>query len=145
MDEKKSTDGQQGIWIRRVARIWSIPIILYTFLLAGGYTWSWVTTGTADPYVVEEVSFLEMLPPILMFFSVIGLAIAWRWERLGGLITLGFQLLTIIALLIERPLTGGELRFFLPYLLAIIVAVPGALFWAYWRVSSKTETSHTGV
>jgi hypothetical protein len=140
MSEKTNPNGQQGIWIRRSARILSAPIIVYVFLLLTGYIWSWITTGTADPYAVRKVSFLEMLPPILIFLSVIGLAIAWRWERLGGLIALGFQFLTIIVLLIDRPFVGGELSYYMPYLFSIIVAVPGALFWAYWRVSRANST-----
>ena len=68
-------------WLRRIARIWSFPIIVYALMMFIGYAWSWATTGVADPYVVEEVPFIEALPPILLFVSVIGLGIAWRWEK----------------------------------------------------------------
>ncbi|RKX75362.1 MAG: hypothetical protein DRP87_14765 [Spirochaetes bacterium] len=69
-------------WIRWIARIWSSPIIIYSLILVAGYTWNWVTTGVADPYAVEAYPPIEALPPILMFLSVLGLGIAWRWERL---------------------------------------------------------------
>jgi len=31
--------------IRRLARIWSFPIIVYALLMFSGYTWNWVTTN----------------------------------------------------------------------------------------------------
>jgi len=70
--------------MRRIARIWSVPIIAYSLMMLTGYAWNWVTIGTADPYAVEGYPPGEALAPILMFLSVLGLGIAWRWERLGG-------------------------------------------------------------
>ncbi|MCK4543640.1 MAG: hypothetical protein KAU17_15520 [Spirochaetales bacterium] len=52
-----------------------------------GYAWSWVTTGVADPHTVEDYPLIEALPPIFMFLGVLGLGLAWRWERLGGTIS----------------------------------------------------------
>lgn len=46
--------------LRWIGRIWSLPILVYTLLLVAGYSWSWLTTGIADPYVVEESTFKEM-------------------------------------------------------------------------------------
>jgi len=40
-------------WIRWVARIWSLPLMVYALLLLVGYAWNWVTLGVADPYAVE--------------------------------------------------------------------------------------------
>ena len=116
------------IWMRRVARLWSFPIIVYALLLFGGYTWSWVTTGVADPYAVEDVSPIEALPPIFMFVSILGLGLAWRWERWGSLIALGFQVATLLTLILHRPLMRDFPRSAVPYGLVVIVAIPGALF-----------------
>ena len=30
-------------WIRWVARIWSLPLMVYALLLLVGYAWNWVT------------------------------------------------------------------------------------------------------
>ena len=119
-------------WLRWIARIWSLPIIVYTLMLFIGYTWSWLTTGVADPYAVEEVPLIETLQPILLFISIIGLGIAWRWEHIGAGITLTFVLVTLVLLLIDRPITEDFSRAAIPYLLTIIIAIPGVLFLVYY-------------
>ena len=124
-------------WMRWIARIWSFPIIVYSLLMFVGYAWSWVTTGVADPYAVEDYPFIEALPPILMFLSVLGLGIAWRWERLGGTITIVFQLAALSVLAIHRPITHDFPRSAVPYLLSMIIASPGILFLVCWRRSRK--------
>jgi hypothetical protein len=127
-------------WIRWIARIWSAPIIIYALMMFVGYTWSWITTGVADPHAVEDYPPIENLPPIFLFLSVVGLALAWRWERLGGAITLGFLLATLALLLILTPIMRDFPRSAMPYLLVLIVAVPGALFLVCWRRSRGGTT-----
>jgi len=123
--------------IRRIARIWSAPIILYSLMQLTGYAWNWLTIGKADPYAVEGYPFIEALPPILMFLSVLGLAIAWRWERLGGAINLAFLFGVVVLLLITRPLTDDLSFVLIPYLMTIVIAIPGILFLVYWRRSRE--------
>ena len=118
--------------MRWIARIWSLPIMALALLVLAGYAWNWVTMGVADPYAVEDYPPIEALPPILMFLSILGLGIAWRWERLGGTIVLVFQLATLSLLLILRPLTQDFPRFAVPYLLSMIVTIPGVLFLVCW-------------
>ena len=118
--------------MRWIARIWSLPIVVCALLVLAGYAWNWVTIGVADPYAVEDYPPIEALPPILMFLSILGLGIAWRWERLGGTIVLVFQLATLSLLLILRPLTQDFPRFAVPYLLSMIVTIPGVLFLVCW-------------
>jgi len=119
-------------WMRRIARIWSFPIIVYALLMAAGYTWSWVTTGVAAPHAVEGYSWLEALPPIFLFLSILGLGIAWRWERLGATIAVAFQLAAFLALLVGAPITRDFPRSAVPYLLWVVVVCPGVLFLASW-------------
>jgi len=126
--------------IRRIARIWSAPIILYSLLQLTGYAWNWLTIGKADPYAVEGYPFIEAVPPILLFLGVIGLAIAWRWERLGGTINLVFLLGVVVVLLITRPLTDDLSFVLIPYLMTIVVAIPGILFLVYWQRSREMPT-----
>jgi len=140
MTNDSSTGDRATIWIRRIARIWSFPIIVYSLIMFAGYTWNLVTTGTADPYAVEDVSLVETLPPILMFLSVLGLGIAWRWEKLGGAISLLFLLATIVVLLSQGPITQELSRAAIPFLMSLLIAIPGILFFVYgWR-SSRMPT-----
>ena len=138
MANVNDTDDRKTKLIRRIARIWSVPIILYSLMMLTGYAWNWLTTGVADPYAVEGYPFIEALPPILMFLAVLGLANAWRWERLGGVINLVFLLGVIVLLLITRPLTDDFSRFVIPYLMTIVIAIPGILFLVCWRRSRET-------
>lgn len=134
------TDDRGTKLIRRIARIWSAPIIIYSLMMLTGYAWNWLTIGKADPYAVEGYPFVEALPPILMFLAVLGLAIAWRWERLGGAINLVFLLAVIVLLLITRPLTDDFSRYVIPYLMTIVIAIPGILFLINWRRSREMPT-----
>ncbi len=128
-------------WMRRIARIWSSPIIVYSLIMLIGYAWNWATIGKADPYAVEGYPLVEALPPILVFLSVLGLVIAWRWEGLGGAITLVFLLATLILLLIQRPITQDFYRFAIPCLMLVVVAIPGILFLLCWWRSRRMPTS----
>ncbi|MEJ2734879.1 MAG: hypothetical protein P8189_15145 [Anaerolineae bacterium] len=120
--------------IRWIARIWSIPLIASALLILIGYAWSWVTTGVADPYAVDDYPSIEALPPIFMLLSILGLGIAWRWERLGGTIVLGFQLAVLALLFMTNPLTHDFPRLAVPYLLSMIITIPGVLFLVCgWR------------
>lgn len=124
-------------WIRWIARIWSSPIIVYSLMMLTGYAWNWMTIGVADPYAVEGYPLIEALPPIFMFLSVLGLGIAWRWEQLGGTITIVFQLVALSLLLIHSPITHNFPWSAVPYLLSMIVVVPGILFLVCWWRSRK--------
>ena len=125
--------------LRWIARIWVLPIIVYALVFFIGYLWSWITTGVADPYAVEGTPFREALPPIFMFVSILGLGLAWRWERLGGLIAVIFQLATLIMLCINTPITGDFPRSGIPYLMLLVIVVPGILFLVCWRRSVKAR------
>ena len=144
MTKASDTSDRATKWIRWIARIWSSPIIVFSLIMFIGYAWNWVTTGVADPYVVEGTSFVEALPPILMFLGVLGLGIAWRWERFGGTITLVFLLATLLVLLIQGPSTQEFSRSAIPYLMSLVVAIPGILFLVCWWRSRRTPTFQNG-
>ena len=127
--------------MRWIGRIWSIVIIGIALLFLAGYAWNWVTTGKADPHAVENYPPIENLPPLLMLLSVLGLGIAWRWEGLGGAITVVFQLAMLPLLLIHWPITQDS-RFVAPYLILMTIATPGILFLVCWRRSRKRAIPH---
>ena len=140
MESTKHKGDRSTKRIRRIARIWSAVIIVYALLMLIGYTVSWVTTGEADPHAEEDYQFIENIPPIFMLLAILGLAIAWRFEKIGGMINLGFCLATIPILLIHWPIIQDP-RFAVPYILLIIVAFPGILFLGYWWRTRERITS----
>ena len=127
---KKNSD-RTTKWIRRIARIWSVPVIAYALMMLIGHTVNWVATGKADPYAIEDYPFIENLPPIFMFLAILGLGIAWRWNRLGGIINLVFCSATLPILIIRWPIIQDPL-YIIPYILLVIIAFPGILFLLYW-------------
>jgi len=122
--------------IRWIARIWGALIVLYALLMLIGYGWNWVTTGVTDPHVVEDVPLITYVGLALMFLGALALGIAWRWERLGGTITVVSQLVFLTLLLIEGPISLDP-HFVVPCLMSITVATPGILFLVCWSRSRK--------
>lgn len=137
MNEAQSPPNKSRNWIRLAARIWSAPVILVTFFIALGNIWSWLTNGAADPYAVESASTIEALPPTLMLISAIGLALAWKWEKFGGGFSLFFTVGVVIVLLIQGRTPGISANFLIPFLLSLVILVPGILFLIYGIRSAR--------
>ncbi len=144
MNNVSDTDDRTAKWMRRIAHIWSTPIIVYSLIMLAGYAWNWVTIGKADPNTVEGYPLEEAILPILMFLSVLGLSIAWRWDGFGGAITLVFQLAAIWLLLIHRPITHDFYRSAIPYLISMVIVIPGILFLVCWQRSRRAPTFQGG-
>ena len=123
-------------WIRWTARIWGLPIIFFALPMPLGFAYAWVTSGVLFPDAVGEFPPIEDLLPIFMFLSALGLGIAWRWERLGGTITIVFQL-AALSLALIHPSTHDFPLSAVPYLLAMIITIPGVLFLVCWWRSRK--------
>ncbi len=129
----KGNDSRNRVtkWIRWTARIWGFPIIFFALPMPLGFVHAWVTTGVPFPNSVGEFPPIEDLLPIFMFLSALGLGIAWRWERLGGIITIVFQL-AWLSLALIHPSTSA-----VPYILSMIITIPGVLFLVCWWRSRK--------
>jgi len=123
-------------WIRWTARIWGFAIMGFALLMPLGYAWHWVTTGVPIPPVGEFNPPIEDLLPIFIFLSALGLGIAWRWERLGGTITIVFQL-AAHSLALIHPSTHDFPPSAAPYLVSMIITTPGVLFLVCWWRSKK--------
>ncbi len=108
--------------MRRVARIWSVVIIGITLVMTIAHIVAPESGATDYPPI-------ENLLPVLMLLSVLGLAVAWRWEGLGGAMNVGFFVANLVLYWIIRG------KFFPPGALLILspVVVPGVLFLACWR------------
>ena len=137
--ENGSSDSRDRVtkWIRWIARIWSVPILVFALLFLVGTAWSLATTGVADPNAVEGYPWTEALPPIFLLLSILGLGLAWHWERLGAIIALVFQLALILTLLIQTPIARDFPRTAIPYILWVIVTIPAVLYLVCWRRSKK--------
>ena len=131
MNETSPPLDQAPKWIRLVARIWSAPVILVTLFITVGNIWAWLTNAPGDPYAVEDPTFLETLPPILLAITVLGLALAWRWEKLGGIFSLIFAAATLLVLLVQGLGSDDLFQSLIPFLLTLVVIVPGILFLIY--------------
>jgi len=132
----KYPGGRATKWIRWVARIWGSLIVVYVLLMLIGYGWNWVTTGVADPHAVEDVPLITYVGLAIMVMGALALGIAWRWEKLGGTITVASQFVFFTLHLIEGPVRL-DTHFVVPCLISIIVAIPGILFLVCWWRSRK--------
>ena len=126
--------------IRWIARIWGTLIILIVlFVLIGNI----LAPEGEDPYVEEDYPFIENLPPLFIALSAVGLAIAWRWEGLGGALAVFFQLAALPFMLITHPIMEDFPRYLVaPYGISVFVAFPGALFLICWQQSRRKEKPH---
>jgi len=132
-------------WIRWIARIWGGLVFLIALFIFLGYASSWVTGGTADPYAAEDYPPIENVPPLLMAVGALGSVIAWRWEGLGGAITVLSQVAVLPVLLIHWPIADGFPRYLVaPYGVAMAVAMPGVLFLICWWRSRGARTAPVG-
>ena len=101
--------------LRWIARIWSLPAIL--FLLG-----EIIFPHGGD----EPVPFLEWLALGLLVTAVLGLALAWRWEVLGGSVSIFAITGSFIILSIDR----GTLMWRTGLLWFGFIIAPAALFLA---------------
>ena len=119
--------------IRRIARIWSIIIIGLGVLMFIAEIIAAFTTES-EPY-----PFYENLIPFTLGTAVVGLAVAWKWEGVGGTITIISVLVNLgVYLLTGRTAVGAGILILTP------VMIPGILFVVCWlrsRGDFKTSTA----
>jgi hypothetical protein len=112
--------------IRQAARVFSFLIILITLLIALSHIFG-------EEPVVEDYPPIENLMPIILLLSVVGLAVSWRWEALGAVITLTFFLVHLVLFWVVRG-------YFFPFsALAVFLPIPitALMFlWSWWKTRS---------
>lgn len=123
-------------WALWSARIWSIPVILYSLVLAIGYISNWIKYGKADPYTVEDYSFVENIPPFIILLAILALIFAWRFHKIGGIINVIFCLIAAPFILIQHS-NISDFCNLTPLIIVVVVAIPGIL---YLIVSSKVKS-----
>jgi hypothetical protein len=110
--------------LRWIARIWSILVFAIALL----------KILTPDPYATEPVPALDWFLLSLLGVSILGLLIAWRWELVGGIVTISTMFLREI---IWITLRGDWMISFL--LFWIFIVPPAILFLAAWGLERKTR------
>ena len=101
--------------IRKVAKVWSILSIGFLLVMLVGHLLSPEETK-ALPTLVEAIAMLFFPTGVLA-----GMAISWKWEKIGGIITIVSLLIFYMLIIIPR----GAFR---AILTTLLLAVPGFLF-----------------
>lgn len=126
MDDTNSNYERTTNIIRRIARIWSIVIIALVLLI---FIAEIIGTFVPDQSMNESYPWYENLIPLSMFLSVVGLAIAWRWEVFGGVLSI----ICIVANYVMYIAFGGSGRgVFVVPLILLPILIPGILFLVSW-------------
>lgn len=108
---------------RWIARIWSLPIFVFVVRMI----------VTPDPTIVAPVPLLDWFFLGLWGCAVLGLAISWRWETLGAIITIGIMFLReILWVLLKGP--------WMPSFLMVwaLLVPPAILFLVSGRAERRT-------
>lgn len=129
MDRLGGRGDRRTKWIRRIARTLSVVIIAFTVVMIIGHL------VVPDPHAVDYPP-IENLLPLMMTLSVLGLGIAWRWEGVGGAISVGFFLAHLAMFWAIRQ------EFFPLRALATLspVLITGMLFLVCWWRTRSTRS-----
>jgi len=122
MNETRTSTKRGVTAVRWTARLWSIASIGFILLM-------FIGSGLAEGFNPAQFAFRDLVG--LFFFPLgvcLGMIVAWRWEGLGGGITIGSLLAFYAAL---RVMGGRFPRG--PYF--ALVAAPGILFLVCWFLS----------
>ncbi|MEJ2304576.1 MAG: hypothetical protein P8Y14_23870 [Anaerolineales bacterium] len=111
--------------IRWSARIWSLLVFAVVLLII----------FTPDPYATEPVPATDWFLLSLWGVAILGLLIAWRWELVGGIITVTTMFVRELAWVI---LKGDWLVNFL--IIWLLVVPPAILFLVAWRLERKANS-----
>jgi hypothetical protein len=103
--------------LRWVARIWGLfALILALFIVF-----------TPDPYQVRPITAMEVFMLSFWGVAILGLILAWRWERFGAVLTLiTMPVREVVYILLHR---GWTINFLLIWALVI---PPALMFLFAW-------------
>jgi len=126
MSSDPSTAALVASRIRAVARVWTFLVWLLGLILLIG------TRKGLSSSTLENIP-QDILIPVFLFISLVGLGIAWRWEGWGALVNIGFYLavLPLYWLLHQEWLHLSIMVGLSPLIL------PGVLFLIAWLLSKR--------
>jgi len=114
---------------RWIARIWSLLVFALAILIV----------STPDPYTTEPVPASDWFLLSLWGVAILGLLVAWRWELLGGIITIATMFIRELAWVVLR---GPWLVNFL--IVWLLVVPPAILFLVAWKIERKAREGVAG-
>jgi hypothetical protein len=112
--------------LRWIARLWTIPVFALTLIMI----------FSPDPNMDSsaQIPFADWFLLSFWAVAVLGLALAWRWERAGGTLTITIMFLRELAWII---LKGGWVINFLIFW--ALVATPAILFLIAGSLKPRTK------
>lgn len=109
--------------LRWIARIWSLLVVAFVVLMI----------FSPDPYATGEP--VPMEDWVMLGFwglAVLGLLIAWRWERAGSILTLAVMPAREVAWVLIKG------RWMVEFLIAwVFLVTPAVLFLLAWRLDRR--------
>jgi len=124
-----------AIAIRWIARIWGSLIVGFALIFLVAHIFGTEESGAGFQDTLELITFICF--PI---GTVIGLLIAYKWERLGGLIACLGLIVGHVIILIDGQFPNK----FEDFNILILFFPPGLLYLIYWFLSKKRNaTQHT--
>ena len=122
MNETRTSTKRPITPIRWIARLWSIASVGFILLM-------FIGSGLEEGFNPAQFTFRDLVGLFFFPFGVcLGMILAWRWEGLGGGITVGSLLAFYAAL---RVMDGRFPRG--PWF--ALLAAPGILFLVCWLLS----------
>jgi len=121
MNDRTVKPGIVTLTIRWIARVWSIASLGFVLLIAVGEL---IYPHSPAPATFRDLAGLFLFP----FGTCVGMILAWRWEGLGGGVTIGSLVAFYAAL---RLMDGRFPRG--PYF--GLLAAPGILFLLSWAIT----------
>ncbi|MGD2158204.1 MAG: hypothetical protein PVG32_15110 [Anaerolineales bacterium] len=118
--------------VRWVARVWSLVILFFFLLIFIGEI---LSPHTEEAMTLSDAALLILFP----IATCLGLALAWRWEFLGGVISLiSIVLFVVIMGIAGRLNTPSNFIILLAF-----IAIPGVLFLITWSGSRGNHELET--
>ena len=108
--------------VRWIARIWAL--VVFAFAL--------IRVFTPDPYATEPVPAADWFLMGLWGVAILGLLVAWKWERTGAVITIATMFIRELAWVILKG------HWWVNFLIIWAVLVPPAvLFLVAWELERR--------
>jgi len=109
--------------VRWIARVWTLPIFAFAIL----------RILTPDPSITEPVPLIDWFLLSLWGVAILGLAIAWRWETAGSIITIAAMICRELAWVLLR---GPWIANFL--IVWVVILPPEVLFLIAQRIEVRS-------
>jgi len=133
MDDSNSNYERTTNLIRKIARIWSIVIIALTlFILIAEIIGTFVPVQSMN----EPYPWYQNLIPLSLVLSVVGLAIAWRWEGFGSGLCVFFVIATYVMYL---AFVRSDRGIYIVPIILLPILIPGILFLVSWLRSDRVS------